>query len=323
MLHVVYVLSCNDSGYYPEQCLMSLHTLRKHNPDIPAYVVTDGNTRDILAGNRMDSLARYAEILTFDVPSEFNSARLSSRYLKTSLRHLVSGDFIFMDCDTLVCRPFSVRDHLSAPIGMVADLNAPLPLSDPETLEKCRKAGFPDLQGAPYFNSGVIFVKDTPLAFRFYETWHQLWRESVQRGCPYDQPSLCEANKRLGFPIQALSGAWNCQIKFKDSLRFLEEAFVLHYFAADGSSIFSVHEEALLKKVKTDGVDLVTERILCSGPAALTAFFSQKTDAALSFLASNLFSVYSEDRSTFRFAERLAVSLRKAKRAVRKFIPAK
>ena len=319
MLKAVYVLSCNDSGYYPEQCLMSLHTLKKHNPDIPAFVVIDSMTNNCLKGKRLDALASYAEILSFDTPSEYNTERLRSRYLKTSVRNLISGDFVFLDCDTIVCRPFSLRDFNDVIIGMVADLNAPLLLSDENTIRKCQNAGFPDFSGLPYFNSGFFFVKDSPTAYRLFEFWHQLWRNSVQNGCSFDQPALCEANRQLGFPIKEVSGTWNCQIRFKESRRFLHNASVLHYFAA-GTVLPPMQEEALLKRVRASGIDTGVDFILSGSNDALTAFFCQKTDQVLRFLGTDLFGVFSEDIRTFRLAERFATIIRKIKQAGHTFL---
>ena len=293
---------------------MSLFTLRKHNPEIRVYFVTDTRTCLFLSGHILDTLGSYAEVISLDVPPEFNTEQLCSRYLKTSVRKLISGDFIFLDCDTIVCRPFSLDDFKGIDIGMVADLNISLPLSDEKTLLKCKNAGFPDLQGVPYYNSGFFFVKDVPFAYRFFETWHQLWRESILRGCFYDQPALCETNRQLGFPIQELSGKWNCQIKFSGSLRCLNDAIVLHYFAADGSANRSFHVEELLRRVRDNGIDSTVEVILNSSSEALSAFFCQQSDSVLRFIGTEMFNVYSEDYSTFRLAERLAKVVRRVKK---------
>lgn len=294
---------------------MSLHTLRKHNPDISAYVVIDHITLDCLKGERLNTLSHYAKILSFDTPSEYNTEKLRSRFLKTSVRKLVPGDFLFLDCDTIVCRPFSFEDFNDTDIGMIADLNADLPLSDESVLIKCKNAGFSNLLGSPYFNSGVAFVKDSPVAFRFYEMWHQLWRESVLNGCVYDQPALCEANRQLGGVVNEIPDTWNCQIHYKNSRQFLQNAYVLHYFAADGSARRSMQEEVLLKRVRAIGVDAVVDSILSGSKDALTAFFCQKTDQALRFLGTDLFSVFSEDSRTFRLIEKFAVIVRKIKQA--------
>ena len=89
LFKVVYVLSYGNSGFYPEQCLMSLHTLKKHNPDISACVVIDEQTSHNLAKTQYDALSQYADIITSSVPSDFNTEKLRSRYLKTSLRSIV------------------------------------------------------------------------------------------------------------------------------------------------------------------------------------------------------------------------------------------
>ncbi len=295
---------------------MSLHTLRKHNPDISAYVVIDHITLDCLKGKRLDALSHYAEILSFDTPSEYNTEKLRSRFLKTSVRKLVPGDFLFLDCDTLVCRSFSFEDFKDTDIGMVADLNALLPLSDENVFNKCKNAGFSNLLGSPYYNSGVAFVKDSPVAFRFFELWHHLWRESVKNGCVYDQPALSEANRQLGYPISEISGKWNCQIKYAESYQFLRKAIVLHYFTADGFSQRPFHEEELLKRVRDYGIDSLVADIIDNSNDAVATFFSQKSDNVLRFLGTEMFNVFVEDYPTFRFAETIAKFINRIKRRV-------
>ena len=292
---------------------MSLYTLRKHNPSIPAFVVIDTITRTVLPGKTIDAISQFAEVLVFETPDAYNTEKLRSRFLKTSIRRLVSGDFLFVDCDTIVCRTFSDHDFRGLTIGMVADLNASLPLLEENTLTKCYNAGFRELKGVPYYNSGVFFVKDTPESYSFFDTWHELWRESTQRGCSYDQPALCEANRQLGFLIQELSGKWNCQIKFSGSMRYLQDAVVLHYFAADGFARRPFHEEELLRRVRDNGIDSTVEAILSSSSEALAAFFCQKSENVLRFLGTDMFSVFSEDSTAFHFTERIAITVRKLK----------
>ena len=320
MFSVVYVLSCGDSGYYPEQCLMSLFTLKKYNPDISATVITDKNTFSLLKGERLYALSTYSNVLSFDVPLEYNTEFLCSRYLKTSLRKLVSGDFIFLDCDTLVCRRFSISDLQDIQIGMVADLNDPLPLSDSNTLEKCRNAGFNELHGVPYFNSGVFFVKDDIVCYRIFDAWHRLWRMSTQKGCSYDQPALAEANRQFGFPIKTLSGEWNCQIKFSNSSHYLHNAFVLHFFSANQSSARPFHEEALLQRISRNGIDPVVAAFLSKSIDVLYAFFSQSSDSVMRYIGSDMFGVYVSDSSTFRLIEKIGRFIQRIKRARHKFI---
>jgi hypothetical protein len=66
-----------------------------------------------------------------------------------------------------------------------------------------------------YFNSGVLFVKDTDDTHQFYEYWHSLWRKNVLKGINYDQPSLAKANELMGCKICKLDDIWNCQINAK------------------------------------------------------------------------------------------------------------
>ena len=162
MLKVVYVLCCNDSNYYPEQCQMTLHSPKKHNSDIPAYGLTDNLTNNCLKGKRLNALASYAEVLTFDVPEKYNPEKRRSCYLNTSVRNLIHGDIIFLDCDTLVCRTFSFETFNDVVTSMVADLNGALILSDENTLRKCQNAGFLFFRACP-ISIAVSSLSRTPL----------------------------------------------------------------------------------------------------------------------------------------------------------------
>jgi hypothetical protein len=97
-------------------------------------------------------------------------------------------------------------------------------------------------------------------------------------------------------------------------MRFLRDAVVLHYFAADGSARRPFHEEELLRRVRDNGIDSTVEAVLNSSVDALAAFFSQKSDNVLRFLGTDMFSVFIEDRPTFRFAERIARRIQRMKR---------
>ena len=83
----------------------------------------------------------------------------------------------------------------------------------------------------PYYSSGIIFVKDDEKAHRFYQEWHNKWKDTLERHhFHYDQPSLTVANVALGFPVHELDGVWNCRI-MNNVLPFLNHAKIIHYFA--------------------------------------------------------------------------------------------
>ena len=99
-----------------------------------------------------------------------------------------------------------------------------------------------------YFNSGVLFVKDTDDTHQFYEYWHSLWRKNVLKGINYDQPSLAKANELMGCKICKLDDIWNCQIN-ANGLPFLSKAKIIHYFASGMGAKSYVPYKFLDKKI--------------------------------------------------------------------------
>ena len=224
---LVYVLVCNESNYYYEMVAMSLYSFRLYHPTDAVEVVMDRDSYKYIEGKQTSFINDVTPVV-IDIPSNYNVVQ-RSRYLKTNLRQFVVGDFLYVDCDTLVCSTLSEIDSVSADIAMVSDMNRVFPLTNGSRSREINlQAGFSPREDEPYFNSGISFVKDTPAAHHFYELWFQNWQKSLERGVPKDQPALRETNTGLGFPIQELSAVWNCQLG-GDNTRCLYKSKILHY----------------------------------------------------------------------------------------------
>lgn len=225
---IVYVLTLGDNDFrFYEMLLLSLRSLQQHNSSAQIEVVLDRESALVLCGNNLH-LPRNVKQIIVDVPPEW--AKYKSRYLKTRLRFLVSGDFLYIDVDTLIARNLEQIDSETADLAAVSDGNGPLGLLNDNDAELCRRAGIPTPIGKPYFNGGVMFVKDTPASRLFYEQWHSLWKSTASRGIGRDQMSLLAANEKLGYPIRELSGVWNCQLYYSTAIHYYRNAKILHYY---------------------------------------------------------------------------------------------
>lgn len=229
---IVYVLVSNTNDCYYEQLLISLYSLRLYNPNTIVEVVTDSVTKSSLVGPRTDLIKYINDILTIDLP-DFLSPFEKSRFLKTRLREYISGDFLYIDTDTVVCGDLSGIDSVKGDIAAVYDKNRKLPLSKLSgwPYDIAKKIGFAsDISGEPYFNGGVILAKDTTKAHLFYDEWHKYWTICKERGVSTDQTALCLANKCLGHIISSMESKWNCQIN-ADGLLCSNDALIIHYFS--------------------------------------------------------------------------------------------
>lgn len=230
---VVYALVFGGDDLFYEMFLLSLCSLRHHDPHRAVEVVLDSDSyREIR--RKDEALLEGVRLTEVGIPPGFDPLQ-RSRYIKTRLRDVVEGDFLYLDVDTVICGPLAGIDGFGAEIAAVSDENGPVALTDPEKEKRCRAAGFDGLKGKPFFNGGVFLVRDTAQAHRFFDAWHRRWTESLRNGIPQDQPALCQANLDCGSPIRELPGEWNCQVCTDVGAHYFPTATVLHYYATYGT----------------------------------------------------------------------------------------
>lgn len=230
----VYVLTSNSEDYYLEQLMVSAYSLRLNNPDIEITLVVDQETFKSLTGKRSGIQEYVSDIIPAYVPLEYNNKQ-KSRFLKTNLRKIIEGDYLFIDTDTVISGNLSELDSLECSIA--ASLDKHVKIKD----HLCRKSiikyaklfdwSIPSEDN--YFNSGIMYVKDDSIAHNVYESWHKYWKSGLkEHNISIDQPSLAKANYVNNYPIKELPGVYNCQI-VENGLKFLSDAKIIHYFASN------------------------------------------------------------------------------------------
>ena len=125
MFKIVYVTVGADKIEYINMQRIAVASAKKHMPHVPVVIVTDGET--------LPKLRKYkdfagVELASFPVPADLNTVE-KSRYLKTNLRSLISGDFLYIDSDSIICEDFS-SDLPECSLGLVLDENRPLAEQD-------------------------------------------------------------------------------------------------------------------------------------------------------------------------------------------------
>ena len=104
MMKYVYVLTSTPNDFYYEQCLMSVFSLRHHTPDAQIFILTDNKTSSSFSASnkRLGLINQGATIITVNFDDSVSNTQ-RSRILKTTIPEHVSGDFLFIDCDTIIC----------------------------------------------------------------------------------------------------------------------------------------------------------------------------------------------------------------------------
>ena len=254
---IVYSVISDGTDTYIEQLLISVFSLKKQSRDCNVILVTDALTKRVFELNYDDYLSIFDEVIVGNTPDNYTKVQ-RSRHLKTSLRQLVKGNFLFVDTDTIITSDLSECDNWTDDLCAVLDKHSLIPShpSRAHIIRQCKYAGF-DINkdgNGTYFNSGLIFVKDSEIANKFYECWHSEWTEHTVQGFHTDQPAMAKVNAKMGFVIKELPGTWNCQIS-DNGLPFLSQSKLIHYFNSsimkeETDNIYSFMNKSLFYEIR-------------------------------------------------------------------------
>ena len=263
MMKYVYVLTSTPNDLYYEQCLMSVFSLRHHTPKAQIYILTDNKTSDTFtAENKRLGLSNMgANIISVNFDDSVTNIQ-RSRILKTTIPEHISGDFLFIDCDTIICEDLSSIENNLHDTKISAVLDGHVPLSEHKHkdyfIKREKKLGFSASEkSGKHFNSGVMLYKDCPESKNFFKKWNELWTWCFTvKHDHHDQPAFNEAGIECGAIIKELDGIWNCQLS-QGGLAYLENAKIIHYFSSEGGKnyipYYKLAEKSLQQKIKETG----------------------------------------------------------------------
>lgn len=257
MVKFLYILVSKESDIYYEQTLVSILSLRHYNPDAFVTLLVDDKTDANLMGFRAEikTLINEYKVVSFD---DKISGLARSRLLKTNMRNLLEGDFLYIDGDTAIADKLDLKVDDNCDVGAIADLHArendKYHVKHKKNNKNKNILGFTLNLGDLFFNGGIIFARDNDNAKRFFDKWHELYQYCNTKGIFTDQISFNETNRLLGFPMKELPGEWNCQVReaynhlyrVKIIYPMLCNAKIIHFF---GSGIDGKKEpHPLMKK---------------------------------------------------------------------------
>lgn len=260
----VYVLISKEKDYFPEQTYVSMYSLKKNNPDAHITLVSDVETLNSLEGNRGRLKELVDEFISAPLPEGLTPVQ-KNRFLKTSVRQLVDGTFLYLDNDTVITGDLSDLEKLECDFGGILDHHVELDVRTHKQLQKYLKTTGKKFWGYnKFFNGGVFFVKDTHQTRQLFETWHTLWNEERTRyGINIDQASYAQANVINGCMIEEISGVYNCQLPTPGALNYLFDAKIVHYYAnSPFASQFPLCKESVLQKIREQGINPEIEEIV-------------------------------------------------------------
>lgn len=231
---IVYIVVSTPQDFFLEELWASLYSLRQFHPEARVVVLTDEPTATRINASTYQQLrSMMTELKTVPVTKEYDGKQ-RSRVLKTNIRNLIDGDFIFIDTDTIITASLEEIDNLDIKnLAMVPDIHLHSfvkertdLLSVPIIIENVYGTDANDLP--IYFNSGVSLVRDNALTRKFFTKWHENWLISLSKGIDTDQQALAYTNHCFGNVIELMPDVYNCQLMY--GAKYLQEAKILHIY---------------------------------------------------------------------------------------------
>lgn len=254
---IVYVLVSSKKDFFWEQCLISVMSVRHHMPEAHTVLVCDTETKESLYDDIRNQISQYfSEIIAIPFENYVEKTK-RSRILKVSLRNIVIGDFLYVDCDTLITQPLYEIDSFPYTIAAVLDGHCPFkcnPMREFFLLQN-KHLNYPLDKIYKYYNGGVMYVKDTDEAYLFYNLWHKNYLISCEKGVYIDEPALSMTNVEQNDTIQEIEGTWNCQIRF--GALYLATNKILHFCSKKNMPVSYLSNKNYLNKIKAEGVNTI------------------------------------------------------------------
>lgn len=228
---IVYVLVSSEKDLYLEELWTSLYSLRHFHPTERVVVLVDAPTAErIIARPQLAEM--ISELKVVDVPEKY-APKDRSREIKTSIRNLIEGDFLFIDTDTVVTRPLDAVDDMDVKnIAMVPELHGPFVdhITYDYVTSDTKRIFDADVADSPYwFNSGCMLVKDNSFTREFFKKWNENWQYSAfHKNNSTDQRALLKTDHDYGYIIESLPGTYNCQVAM--SIQYFHEAHIVHFW---------------------------------------------------------------------------------------------
>lgn len=248
----VYVLTSSGNDYLPEIAAISIASLRLAHPDARIAMLSDRETSAIASPGLTAIRPFIDNFVVVDCPGRSPLER--SRYLKTSVRLLLSGRLLYLDCDTIIMRcPKSIWD-LDADIAASPDLSSDgkFCLASDKLSDLTKKLGWRVLPRT-YLNAGVVFYSDNQASYAVAAQLHRSWIEySRAMGHYHDQPAFNHAIHTVEPKLLVLPVVYNAQISM--DVMAARGAIIVHYFTGVIANSEDIIAHVLAKRLKNDGI---------------------------------------------------------------------
>ena len=303
---IVYALIASNDDLFLQEIWASVYSLRHYEPDREVRVCCDETTAKLVY-NTPKLAKMFTEIVVIPTPEEY-SPKLRSRHVKTLVRQFVTGPFLYIDTDTIICAPLNEIDDSEYDIAGVPEGNISFDknIFRDSVIKRVKRVFNYDASHHPHWiNGGVIYAADNQKAHVFYQKWHENWNYSTfKKQMSQDMPALLKTEVDTGIMISELPGYFNAQPFM--SMSFFGEAKILHFlhsFFPEDKSFCPYFDKSIYIKIKEIG-DITPEigNLILHAKSSITSPSMMVGERTLNFMTSTAAPIFEKIYSEGGFA---------------------
>jgi lipopolysaccharide biosynthesis glycosyltransferase len=248
----VYVVCSTRDDHFAEIAAVSIASLRLHSPHARVTVLMDRQTAKLDSPGVAAIRSNADHVVSVDCPGRTSIDR--SRFLKTGIRSLVSGRFLYLDGDTIIMKSVDAIWKIDGDVAACPNLGIagkPYFCQD-EMPETSATLGW-TLGSRRYLNSGVIYFADSQAALSVGEKYRTSWLEFNRvTGKPNDQLAFNHALDLVEANVAVLPLAYNAQITM--NAMALRGAIIVHFFTGNFENSLETVAHQAAQRLKRDGI---------------------------------------------------------------------
>jgi hypothetical protein len=209
---------------------VTLATLLLTNPSAHVTIACDQQTHQALQATGSQLLREADAVRGFPTPDGPPTFR--NRFVKTQLRLLLSGPFLFLDSDTVVRKPLTPLLNLHCDIAAAPNHSRDTLAEQIWSEDQANLDAMGWQVREPYVNGGVIWYGVTRGACHFADAWHRNWLSNVEGTGRYrDQPALNQSlSAHPEIQFHTLPHCWNAQVFIRPDIS--EDAIIWHVYSS-------------------------------------------------------------------------------------------
>lgn len=227
---IVFALTSSGRDFYSAMTRIAVAALRGSNLGSRLMLACDRRSHHQLRQAGDPLLEEVDDCLVADTAE--GNAEFRNRFVKTSLRSILDGPFLFLDSDIFVRG--SLDEVFSLDCDLAGARNHSREIFSEQIWDRDRATldamGW-NIDSEVYLNGGVLYFNDTPAARQFAAEWHRRWLESsAGRDSCRDQPALNSALAACRPRLTVLPDGFNAQIV--PSPEAAVDALVWHFYSS-------------------------------------------------------------------------------------------